>query len=192
MENKKIVEVRNRDSGYVGYSIRDLGIWRNFAPGEVKRIPLEELESLQYAPGGEYTLKHLLMINDKDALSVLNITTEPEYFYTEKEVKELLTTGTLDQLKDCLDFAPEGVIDLIKKIAVDIKLPDTLKREAIEKKTGFSINNAIMVNQVMDAEDEVKEEPKATRRATPIATGEEKTARRTTLPKYNVVSVKSE
>ena len=51
MENKKIVEVRNRDSGYVGYSIRDLGIWRNFAPGETKKISLEELRSLQYEPG---------------------------------------------------------------------------------------------------------------------------------------------
>ena len=191
MENK-MIEVRNRDAGSVGYIIPDQGIRRTFSPGESKKIALEELQALKYVPGGEFTLKHLLMVNDKDALSALNMETEPEYFYTEKEVKELLTTGTLDQLKDCLDFAPEGVIDLIKKIAVDIKLPDTLKREAIEKKTGFSINNAIMVNQVMDAEEEVKEEPKTARRAAPITTGEEKTARRTNLPKYNVVTVKSE
>lgn len=190
MENKKIVEVRNRDSGYVGYSIRDLGIWRNFAPGEVKRIPLEELESLQYAPGGEYTLKHLLMINDKDALSVLNITTEPEYFYTEAEVKELLTKGTLDQLKDCLDFAPEGVIELIKKIAVEIELPDTLKRTAITKRTGFNIDNAIMVNKVMDIPTEEVTEEKV-RRTAPISTSEETKTRRTNLPKYNVVNIKT-
>ena len=191
MENKKIVEVRNRDSGYVGYSIRDLGIWRNFAPGEVKRIPLEELESLQYAPGGEYTLKHLLMINDKDALSVLNITTEPEYFYTETEVKELLTKGTLDQLKDCLDFAPEGVIELIKKVAVEIELPDTLKRAAITKRTGFNIDNAIMVNRVMDEPVAEEKNEEKVRRTTPISTSEETKTRRTNLPKYNVVNVKT-
>ena len=192
MENK-LIDVRNRDAGSVGYSIPDQGIWRSFAPGETKKIQLEELQALQYVPGGEFTLKHLLMVNDKDALSVLNMETEPEYFYTEKEVKELLTTGTLDQLKDCLDFAPEGVIDLIKKIAVEIQLPDTLKREAIAKKTGFSINNAIMVNQVMNMESEEKEEEqKTSRRTTPISTTEEKPARRTNLPKYNVVSVKSE
>ena len=192
MENKKIVEVRNRDAGVVGYMIPDRNIWRSFAPGETKKIPLEELQSLQYVPGGEFTLRNLLMINNKDALSMLNIETEPEYFYTEKEIKELLITGTLDQLKDCLDFAPEGVIELIKKIAVEIQLPDIRKRDAITAKTGFSISNAITVNQIMDAEDEVKEEPKAVRRATPIATGEDKAARRTNLPKYNVVSVKSE
>ena len=190
MENKKIVEVKNRDSGYVGYSIRDLGIWRNFAPGEIKRIPLEELESLQYAPGGEYTLKHLLMINDKDALSALNITTEPEYFYTEAEVKELLAKGSLDQLKDCLDFAPEGVIELIKKIAVETELPDTLKRAAISKRTGFNIDNAIMVNKVMDIPVEEKTEEKV-RRSAPITTAEETKSRRANLPKYNVVNVKT-
>ena len=191
--NKNLVEVKNRgDAGSVGYTIPDRGIWRSFSAGETKKIELEELQALQYVPGGDYILKHFLMIRDKDALSALNIITEPEYFYTEKEVKELLTTGTLDQLKDCLDFAPEGVIELIKTMAVKMQLPDTLKRAAIEEKTGFSINNAIMVNKVMDEEPEVKEEQKTTRRATPITTGEEKPARRTNLPKYNVVTVKSE
>ena len=191
--NKNLVEVKNRgDAGSVGYTIPDRGIWRSFSAGETKKIELEELQALQYVPGGDYILKHFLMIRDKDALSALNIITEPEYFYTEKEVKELLTTGTLDQLKDCLDFAPEGVIELIKTLAVKMQLPDTLKRAAIEEKTGFSVNNAIMVNKVMDEEPEVKEEQKSARRATPIATGEEKPARRTNLPKYNVVTVKSE
>ena len=187
--SEKIVEVRNRDSGNVGYTIKDLGIWRNFAPGEIKKIPLEELKALQYAPGGEFTLKHLLMIKDKDALSVLNIETEPEYFYTETEIRELLTKGTLDQLKDCLDFAPEGVIEIIKKMAVEIQLPDTLKRTAIFEKTGFNIDNAIMVNKVMDEPAETQIEETKARRSAPI-TAPESTGRRTEIPKYNVVSTK--
>lgn len=183
----KMIEVRNRDSGNVGYSIKDLGIWRNFAPREVKKIPLDELKALQYAPGGEFTLKHLLMIKDKDALSALNIETEPEYFYTEVEIRELLTKGTLDQLKDCLDFAPEGVIEIIKKMAVEIQLPDTLKREAIFEKTGFNINNAIMVNKVMDEPEETQIEETKARRSAPIS-APETAGRRTELPKYNIVS----
>lgn len=188
--SEKLVEIRNRDSGHVGYTIKDLGIWRNFAPGETKKVPLEELKALQYAPGGEFTLKHLLMIKDIDALSALNIETEPEYFYTEVEIKELLTKGTLDQLKDCLDFAPEGVIEIIKKMAVEIELPDTLKREAILEKTGFNVNNAIMVNKVMDepVEDEIEEAK--VRRSTPITTTSQPTGRRTEIPRYNVVSTK--
>lgn len=188
---EKIVEVKNRDSGYVGYKVRDLGIWRNFAPGETKKVSLEELRSLQYEPGGEFTLKELLMVNDQDALSILNIDTEPEYFYTEKEVRELLTKGTLDQLKDCLDFAPEGVIELIKKIAVETELPDTLKRAAITKKTGFNIDNAIMVNRVMDEPVVEEKNEEKVRRTAPISTSEETKTRRTNLPKYNVVNIKT-
>ena len=187
----KLIEVRNRDAGSVGYTIPDMGLWRSFAPGETKKVPLSELQALQYVPGGEFTLKNLLMIKDRDALSALNMDIEPEYFYTETEIKELLTRGTLDQLKDCLDFAPEGVIDLIKRIAVDLKLPDTLKREAIFKKTGFSIDNAIMVNRVMDTVEEEPVKETNTRRATPITTTEEKKARRSDLPKYNVVTIKT-
>ena len=189
MEDQKMVEVRNRDSGTVGYTIKDRGVWRNFAPGETKKISLDELKALQYVPGGEFTLKHLLMIKDKDALSALNVETEPEYFYTEVEIKELLTKGTLDQLKDCLDFAPEGVIEIIKKMAVDMKLPDTEKREAIFQATGFNINNAIMVNMVMEESSENdSQEDKKTRRVAP--TEDNKPQRRTTTPRYNVVETK--
>lgn len=182
-----LVEVRNRDSGNVGYTVRDLGVWRNFAPGETKRVPLDELKALQYAPGGEFTLKHLLMVKDKDALSALNIETEPEYFYTEVEIKDLLLKGSLDELRDCLDFAPQGVIEIIKKMAVEMKLPDMEKREAIFKATGFNIDNAIIVNKVMDEPTEEPQDEKKTRRVAPT---ENKSQRRTSLPSYNVVETK--
>lgn len=185
MAEQVLVEVRNRDSGFVGYSIKDLGIWRNFAPGETKNVPLDELKALQYVPGGEFTLKNLLMVNDSDALSILNIETEPEYFYTETEIKELLLAGTLEQLQDCLDFAPEGVIEIIKKMAVELEIPDTRKRAAISQKTGFSIDNAIMVNRIMDEPAEQEIEEQKVRRTAPIAKAT--TGRRTELPKYNVV-----
>ena len=187
MAEQILIEVRNRDSGNVGYSIKDLGVWRNFAPGETKKIPLDELKALQYAPGGEFTLKHLLIVKDKDALSALNIETEPEYFYTEDKIKDLLMRGTLDELKDCLDFAPQGVIAILKKMAVDMKLPDMEKREAIFKATGFNIDNAIIVNKVMDEPTEEVKEEKKTRR---VAAAEETKTRRTSLPNYNVVNNK--
>lgn len=184
---QKMVKITNRDSGHTGYTIKDQGIWRNFAPGESKTVPLSELQALQYAPGGEFALKHLFIIDSQDALSALNIETEPEYFYTEKDIKELLTKGSLDALKDCLDFAPEGVIEIIKKMAVDMKISDTEKREAIYQATGFNVNNAIMVNTVMD---EVVDEPKEekTRRLAPVTIDGQK--QRRVVPTYNVTSIK--
>ena len=183
---QKMIKVTNRDCGTTGYTIPDQGIRRLFAPGETKTIALSELQALQYVPGGDFILKQLLIVNDKDALSALNIATEPEYFYTEKEIKELLTKGSLDELKDCLDFAPEGVIDIIKKMSVDIKLADMDKREAIYKSTGFNVNNAIMVNTVMDSIDEAPAEEKTRR----VATSEDSDKPKRRVPVYNVTNKK--
>ena len=93
----------------------------------------------------------------------------------EKEVKNLLEHGTLDALLDCLDFAPIGVLDLVKKIAVEIELNDIRKRNAIHNKLGFNIDVAIANNQAAD-EEEVVEKP--TRRVATMATTTNAPARR--------------
>lgn len=190
MSEQRLITVTNRDSGHVGYTIPDRGLHRTFAARETKQVPLDELQQLQWVPGGEYILKHLLIVNDRDALSALNMEVEPEYFYTEEDIRKLLSSdGTLDQLKDALDFAPEGAIELIKKIAVETELPDTRKRRAITEATGFNIDNAINVNVILNAEDETSAEEapaKNRRRANPIKEEAAEPVRRT-APKYKVV-----
>lgn len=191
--SEQLIKVTNRDNGYVGYGIPDTGVRRKFAPGETKEIPLSELKALQYVPGGDSVLKDLLVINNRDALSALNMTVEPEYFYSEEDVEKLLFEGSLDQLEDALNFAPEGVINLIKDIAVKKEIPDMRKRDLITKMTGFGIQNAINVNHILedDSDSELKDDsPK--RKAAPInaaaETVSDKVVRKAgTLPKYNVV-----
>jgi hypothetical protein len=51
--------------------------------------------------------------------------------------------GTLDEFLDCLDFAPIGVIDLIKRYAVALPLSDYNKRKAIKDKLGYDVDAAI-------------------------------------------------
>lgn len=190
--SEQLIKVTNRDNGFVGYQIPDMNIYRNFAPRESKMIPLTELKALQYVPGGEFTLKNLLVIDNRDALSALNMTdVEPEYFYSEDDVRKLLHQGSLDQLEDALNFAPEGVINLIKDIAVKEEIPDIRKRDLITKKTGFNVNNAIMVNHVMDEDSTEEENNTPKRKAAPINAAAEtvgdRVARKATLPSYNVV-----
>ena len=124
------VTVTNRNNGTTGYTLQN-GVRRQFQIGQSRKVDLEELRELAAIPGGEYILQNYLIINDKTALDYLNIAPEPEYFYTEREIKELLLNGTLDQFEDCLNFAPQGVIDLVKSMAIDLKLPDVRKRELI-------------------------------------------------------------
>ena len=165
IKDDTLINVRNRNNGSTGYTLPDSNVRRTFAPQETKKIPLSELRSLQYTPGGSYMLDNLLVVENQEVLDVLNMKVEPEYFYDEKKIKELLLTGSMDEFLDFLDFATNGAIEIAKEIAVKEQIPDIRKREAISKKTGFNINNAIMVNEIMDAEDEdPKEEEKTERR----------------------------
>nr|DAD62389.1 MAG TPA: hypothetical protein [Caudoviricetes sp.] len=159
---QSVVSVTNRNVGYTCYSLQDSGVSRTFTPSETKKIPLEELKQLQFVEGGDYILRNCLLINDKEALAALDMEdVEPEYYYTEEDIKNLLETGSLDLLEDCLNFAPSGVIDIIKRVAVATELPDTRKRELISQKTGFNIDNAIRVNSVMNDDNSAKDDKPA-------------------------------
>ena len=186
MENKitstNLVEVTNRNNGTTGYTLSS-GLHRDFNLNETKKIDIEELNELRVTPGGDYLLRNYLMIKDKSALEYLDIETEPEYFYTEAEIKKLLLEGEVDQLEDCLNFAPQGVIDLVKSLAVTLEIPDIRKRKLIKEKTGFSVDNAILVNKTLeDKEEPTEEKTEKVRKAEPVKVEEKK------VRKYNIVN----
>jgi hypothetical protein len=183
-----ILKVTNRNNGHTGYEVPDMNIYRHFSPNETKEVTMEEMRKLSYVAGGRELIASCLVINNQEAVRELLSEVEPEYFYTEKEVEQLLKVGSLDQLLDCLDYAPDGVIGLVKSMAVDMKLNDVSKRDAIKNKTGFDVSKAIEIKIESEKADEVTET--SSRRAAPIATkseNEEGAARRTTAPRYNVV-----
>ena len=144
MDGNTLIKVANRDSGLVGYVIPDLGnLRRTFEPREEKEISFEELKKLSYLPGGKYILENCLVIKNEEAVSELIGDVELEYFYDEEQVKDLLLNGSYEQFLDCLDFAPDGVIECVKDLAVKLPLNDVSKREAILRKTGFDVNKAV-------------------------------------------------
>lgn len=193
LEKDTLIKVLNRDNGRVGYSVPEIGVRREFMPGETKEIPFHELQKLSWVPGGMPILKDCLVIQDGEALQSILGGVEPEYHYTPTDVKELLLHGSLDQLKDCLDFAPSGVIDLVKSLSVELELNDIQKRKAIFESTGFNVTKAIEINHESKENNEDAAAATSGRRAAPInaaASEPAAPARRTsapTLPKYNVV-----
>ena len=161
--DNEIIEVTNRDNGSVGYSIEDLNnLHRNFMPNETKKITMGELRKLAYTPGGQYLLNNCLKLNNSEAIDELIGKVEIEYYYDEEKIKNLLTIGSLDEFLDCLDFAPDGVIDLVKNLAVTLKLNDYAKREAILEKTGFDVSKAIEINK--ETEEVKQDKTNTTRR----------------------------
>lgn len=180
-----IYNVKNRGASYVTYKIPEDGIRRTFAPGETKRITDEELEKLTYQPGGMALLSQFLQLQDEVVLKNLNIKTEPEYHMSEADVANLIRTGSLDAFLDALDFAPIGVIDLIKKLSLEIPLTDLPKRKALKEKTGMDVDAALKHREEEMEEDVSKTILKQTGERR-VKT-EEASAGRRTAPKYNII-----
>lgn len=184
MEKETLVKVRNRAEGSVGYVIPDLGnLNRQFMANETKEVPFEELQKLSFVPGGRYLLDNCLIVENKDALQELVGDVQPEYFYNEKDIQNLLLTGSMDAFLDFLDFAPQGGIDIAKDLAVKLQINDINKREAIKNKTGFDVTKAIEFNK--ETADETSQTEKV-RRTTPIPPSQETETGRRTAPKYKV------
>lgn len=190
MEKNTIYNVLNRSGSQVLYTIPEDNIRREFMPGEVKRISYEELEKLSYIPGGRVMLMEYLQIQDQVALDGLAIQTEPEYFLTREQVIDLLQNGSMDAFLDCLDFAPEGVLQLVKDLAIEIRLNNVDKREAIKKVLGFDVTKAIEVLDQEKAEAAMTTKQPAERRVKIEEPKAEATGRRTDGSKYKVVTPK--
>lgn len=183
MESSKILKVKNRSASLAVYSIPEINVRREFAPGETKNITYGELEKLSYQPGGRAIMQNFLQIIDPEATGDLGINREPEYDLSEQQIVDLMTKGSLDAFLDCLDFAPVGVIDLIKKFSVSLPLNDIDKRDALKKKTGFDVTVALAN---MQKEKEDMGTPTVENKERRVKTESAPEGRRTT-PKYNVV-----
>lgn len=187
IDRNKIIALTNRDTGTVEYTLPDTGTRRVFSAGETKMVTFDEIEKLSWARGGRALLKNYLIIGDNEVAQEILGEIEPEYYYDQETIKELLLNGSLDQLKDALDFAPAGVVDLIKQEAVDLKINSIDKREAIKKQTHFDVDTAIRLNQ---EEEETNSSVAATtkRRTSPLAANTQKTDSSGAQGKYKIIN----
>ena len=177
------MKVRNRSTSVVCYTVPDLNIKRSFVAGEVKEIPREELAILIQQPGGRVILTEYLQVSREDIQQLDVLEPEQEYFYSDEDVKTIMLLGSQDEFLDMLDFAPEGVMDMIKTYAVQLPLTDINKIKALKEKTGFDSAKALENSIDEDGELQVAEAPKRRVAATETTTG-----RRVTENKYKVIS----
>ena len=191
LNNTDKIRVENRTNAIVAYRVPESKIVRRFVAGETKEVEMGELRQAIQLPGTRRLIESNLIIHSKEAVNELLPYAEPEYLYDKNDVDFLLERGTLDQLKDALDFAPDGVIDLIKERAVVTELNDMRKREAILEATNFNVTGAIDITCQAAENTTVSAETK-TRRAAPISElieqDVEAPTRRAAAPKYKVIS----
>ena len=156
------IKVTNRSHSGVIYTIPEDNLTRFFAIGESKMIDHKEIEKLTFQPGGPELLKNYLLVEDEKTVVNTIGEQEPEYNMTESQIKDVLLNGSYDRFLDVLDFAPEGVIDIIKDLAVNLPLTDTAKMGALKRKTGFDVAKAIELAK--ETAEETEEAPKKQRR----------------------------
>lgn len=146
------MKVTNRSASQVGYAIPDLNVKRLYQPGETKNVSQEELEKLAFEPGGMYILANFLQVSREDA-KTLQINPEREYYLSAEGVKQLIREASMDEFLDALDFAPKGIIDMIRDYAVSLPMTDTEKAQAFFEKTGFNVLKAIENERAVKAEE---------------------------------------
>jgi hypothetical protein len=156
------MKVKNRSAHRVGYTILN-GPRRVFNAGETLEISIEEIGQLMYQPGGRVLIEKYLLIPE-EGRQALNWEQDiqPEYDYTEEDITNIMLKGSLDEFLDMIDFAPEGVITLIRKLAITLPLNDMNKMEAFKNKFGYDIASAIKHQKEVEKElkgENFNEEP---------------------------------
>jgi hypothetical protein len=140
----KPIKVTNRSVGTVVYAIPELNIRRVFNVNESKDIPLKELNACYNMHGGAELIKHDLMVEDRDW--VKNTFDAPvEYFWGYEEIQKCLLEDDTELFSETLDYAPSGVIDIIKLMAWKLPIKDLNKIQVLRDKLGFDVLAAVQI-----------------------------------------------
>lgn len=184
----KIVII-NRSNGSVIYNIPEQHIRREFNVREKKIVPYGEIENVAAQDGGPELLYNYFYFENREVLTqALNIKPEIEYDLTEDKIPRWMVTCSLEEFQDALDYAPEGIKDLIKKFAVSLPLNDMEKREALLKQLKFDCTRAIENNRGEDKESLTEQKARRAKKneePEPLEKEDEKPVRR-----YNVINKK--
>jgi len=185
MDKNKTFKIKNRSASMVVYRIPEERIRREFRPGEIKEVPYGELVKLTYQEGGRELMSDFLQLVDDELIQDFNIPAEEEYYMSEAQIIDLIKTGSLAAFLDCLDYAPTGIIDLIKRFAVSLPITDTQKIAALKEKTGFDAATAIANAK---AETEAEAEEGITQTTKPATKRRTAANYKETSDKYKVIS----
>lgn len=180
LQDHVLVPVRNMVNHKVVYTIPDQNRRVVFEPFQERKISAGELRGLHYTSGGETLLHEYLCVKNNDLRAEFNIPKDQiEYDWELKDIKHLLldNDALIESLQDALDFAPEGIREMIIDYAVIWKIPDTNRRRVISQMTGIDINKQI---EFAEATENVRTENEAPSHRRVSATKANRTGRRVT------------
>ncbi len=138
------MKVTNRSDGIVTYKLDELNTRRVFNINETKEIDEKEMEALYQKDGGNYMIRHYLMVQD-EAWVAKHFEAPMEYYWGVAEITACVKNDSVDLFSETLDYAPDGVLDLIKSVSWKLPLTDLNKIQVIRDKLGFDVMAAIAI-----------------------------------------------
>lgn len=159
--SENIIQVRNLTDHIVVIPDKEMHRRYEFQPEETKNFDKDTLRRLAYLPGVLYLFRNSLSVRDASLAKEFGVsddTFEHEYKWTRTDIDNCLTSGSLDELLDALDFAPEGIVDTIVQRAVELKVNDVSKRKAILEKTGKDVTSMIDLTEQYNSSVGIEEE----------------------------------
>lgn len=166
-----LVQITNMMDFPAGYVVDLTGVRRVLPPHASFRVKAGELRELSYQLGGIDILQNYIRVCNRSlALEFgIDMNDQVEYNWTEADVDRCLLNDDIDVLLDALDFAPDGIKQLIVDRAIKLEIPDVNKRQAIKDAMGTDITSAIENRHAYDDQEETEEKKPARRRRTPSA-----------------------
>ena len=155
-EQNEQIAVQNLTDNDVIYIDNDGGINRRiiFRGGQTIMLPKDMLERMRYDRGGERLITDYLSVKDDTIREEVGIPADQiEYDWEVKDVDDCLTNGSIDALKDALEFAPQAIRDLIIVRAVALPINDRQKAEVISEMTGRNIEAMITNKEAVEKQN---------------------------------------
>lgn len=171
VDDETMVVIRNLTDMPVAYHVPSLGdLRRELPPRASIRVKAGELRQLNYERGGSLLLHDYINVGNVELAREFGVSDDTvEYNWTIEDVDKALTTDDLDVLRDAMDFAPEGIKQTIADRAVELKIPDSNRRNIISNATGLDIDSMIKNKEIIDA-DKVEKKTTAKRRVSSTTT----------------------
>lgn len=182
IKDEELIPVQNLTASVVSYIVPETNNVRHFNGQQLRKdITAGELRALYATKGGRVLIEDYLGIKSRELAAEFNISTdvfEHEYSWTQDDVDKVLQTGSVDALKDALEFGPEGIKQLIIDRAVQLRIPDNNKLAAIYEFTGRDVGNMIKLDTELENPEE-EESPRKGRRVTSSNSNTQQNQRRT-------------
>lgn len=181
------VTLRNFTTNAVVYRTPSTNVRRELPSGGSIKVTAGEIREMMYDKGcADILLNYVQICNRSLALEVgvSEDSFENEYNWNLEDIRKCLLTGSLEELEDAMDFAPDGIKESLLTEAVELEIPDIRKREVISKGMKRDVSGMIENKHRINADAETTEKKTTTRRAAKKTTTT--TKRRTTAAKPKV------